>query len=238
MVSMNKKKNISFKSYEKMAEYYFNYVDTKPFNAYYERPGTLKLLPDVKGKKILDAGCAAGWYSKWLLDNGVSEVVSIDFSPKMIGMTEKRLNGKGRVIKHDLNEPLDFLNRNSFDIVLSSLTLHYLKNWDPVMKEFNRILKKNGCLIFSCHHPFMDYTYFNRDNYFETALLEDEWDTNEGPVKVEFYRRPLKDIISPVTENGFQIDILDEPIPTEKFKKTNPVSYKNLLKKPQFLFVR
>jgi len=49
---MNKKKKISFKSYEKMAEYYFNYVDTKPFNAYYERPGTLNLLPDVKGKKF------------------------------------------------------------------------------------------------------------------------------------------------------------------------------------------
>ena len=109
----------------------------------------------------------------------------------MIEMTEKRLNGQGRVIKHDLNEPLDFLKDNSFDIVLSSLTLHYLKNWDPVIKEFNRILKKNGYLIFSCHHPFMDYTYFNRDNYFETALLEDEWDTSEGSVKVEFYRRPL-----------------------------------------------
>lgn len=42
-----------------MAEYYFKYVDTKPFNAYYERPATISLLPSVKGKNVLDAACAA-----------------------------------------------------------------------------------------------------------------------------------------------------------------------------------
>jgi len=57
-------------------------------------------------------------------------------------------------------------------------------------------------------------------------------------LKLNFTEDLYKDIISPVTENGFLIDILDEPMPTEKFRKTNPDSYKNLLKKPQFLFVR
>ena len=76
-------KSISFDSYEKMAEYYFEYVDTKPFNAYYERPATLSLLPSVTGKKVLDAGCAAGWYSEWLIEKGAN-VIALDFSPSMI----------------------------------------------------------------------------------------------------------------------------------------------------------
>jgi len=52
------KDSVSLNSYEEMAEYYFKYVDIKPFNAYYERPATISLLPQVRGKKVLDAGCA------------------------------------------------------------------------------------------------------------------------------------------------------------------------------------
>lgn len=58
------KDSVSLNSYEEMAEYYFKYVDIKPLNAYYERPATISLLPQVRGKKVLDAGCAAGWYTK------------------------------------------------------------------------------------------------------------------------------------------------------------------------------
>lgn len=164
--------SISFNSYEEMAEYYFKYVDTKPFNAYYERPATISLLPQVRGKKILDAGCAAGWYTKWLLDKGAS-VIALDFSPNMIKMTKKRVGNSAKVIRDDLNEPLNFIEDESIDIILSSLTLHYIKNWNLVMSEFNRILNSDGELIISIHHPFMDFRVFNRENYFLTELLDD-----------------------------------------------------------------
>lgn len=231
------KDSVSFDSYEEMAEIYFTYVDTKPYNAYYERPATISLLPEVKGNKVLDAGCAAGWYTKWLLDKG-ADVVAVDFSPNMIEMTKKRVRNKAEVIRADLNNPLDFIADKTIDIVLSSLTLHYIKNWNAVMSEFNRILKDYGQLIFSVHHPFMDFTEFNKENYFLTELLEDEWNTINGKVKVEFYRRPLCDIISSVTDSGFVIDKLLEPMPTEQFKNEMPDTYDKLTKNPQFLFIR
>jgi len=229
--------SISFTSYEKMAEYYFECVDTKPFNAYYERPATLSLLPNVFGKKVLDAGCAAGWYSKWLLDQGAT-VVAIDFSPSMIEMTRKRIGEQGDIRRADLNEPLDFISDQSLDVVLSSLTLHYVKDWEIVMTEFNRVLKPGGSLVFSVHHPFMDFTYFNRENYFLTEIVEDEWETNQGKVKVQFYSRPLSSIISPVIDAGFIIEKLLEPMPTEKFKELHPTTYEKLTRKPQFLFLQ
>jgi SAM-dependent methyltransferase len=151
--------SISFASYETMADYYFKYIDTKPFNAYYERPATLSLLPDVNEKKVIDAGCAAGWYSKWLVDHGAS-VTALDFSPNMIKMTKKRLDGKAEIMQADLNEPLSFIDDSTIDIVLSSLTLHYIKNWELPLSEFKRILKPSGNLIFSVHHPFMDFARF------------------------------------------------------------------------------
>ena len=229
--------SVSLNSYEEMAEYYFKYVDTKPFNAYYERPATISLLPDVKGKKVLDAGCAAGWYTKWLLEKGAS-VIAVDFSPNMIEMTKKRVGNKAEILRADLNEPLKFIEDESIDVVLSSLVLHYIKNWDVVMSEFNRILKKGGQLIFSVHHPFMDFTVFNKENYFLTELLDDEWNTNNGKVKIQFYRRPLSKIITFVIGSGFVLEKLLEPMPIEQFKIEQPNTYDRLTKNPQFLFIR
>jgi len=113
------------------------------------------------------------------LKKGAS-VIALDFSPKMIEMTEKRVGTKAEVVRADLNEPLNFIEDESIDVVLSSLTLHYIKNWDVVMSEFNRILKETGRLVFSVHHPFMDFTVFNRENYFLTELLDDEWEKEQG----------------------------------------------------------
>jgi len=42
-------KPISLDAYNTLAASYASLVDTKPHNAYYERPATLSLLPDVAG---------------------------------------------------------------------------------------------------------------------------------------------------------------------------------------------
>ncbi len=231
--------SVALDSYQTLAEYYLTVVDTKPFNAYYERPGTLALLPDVSGKNILDAACAAGWYTNWLLEHG-AHVTAVDFSPNMIEMTKRRVGDKAKIVRADLNQALDFINDASVDIVLSSLTLHYLKDWTTVMREFYRILKKDGTMVFSVHHPFMDFTVFKRENYFLTELLNDEWDTDThtGKVEVQFYRRPLSQITDAVLNAGFIIEKMAEPMPTSEFQKAQPEIYERLTQKPQFLFVR
>lgn len=229
--------SVSLDSYQQMADYYFSYVDSKPFNAYYERPGTLALLPEVKGKRVLDAGCAAGWYTAWLLDHG-AQVTAVDLSPNMVERTHRRVGERARILQADLNLPLDDLADASFDVVLSSLTLHYLKDWTEVLSEFRRILVPGGTLVFSVHHPFMDFTVFKRENYFLTELLEDEWNTTSGPVKVHFYRRPLSRIVTAVLEAGFLLEKLSEPMPTEEFRAAQPEVYQRLTKRPQFLFLR
>ena len=53
-------KPLALEAFEQLAEAYARLVDTKPHNAYYERPATLSLLPDVAGLRVLDAGCGPG----------------------------------------------------------------------------------------------------------------------------------------------------------------------------------
>lgn len=229
--------SLSFHAYEVMAEYYYTHVDEKPHNAYYERPAMVSLLPTVKGKRVLDVACAAGWYSKWLIDQE-AQVTAMDFSPAMIAMTRRRVGDRATLIEADLNGGLSFLKDQFFDVILSSLTLHYIRDWYPVMEDFYRILKRGGYLVFSVHHPLMDYLLLNREDYFSIELIEDTWRTPQGEIEVEFYRRPLREIFSPLFVSGFIVEVLHEPMPTDDFKEAMQKEYEKLLKKPMFLFAR
>lgn len=234
---MEKKKGLSYAAYEEMAVYYAQYVDKKPFNAYYERPALLSLLPDVQEKQVLDVACGAGWYTQWLLQQGAS-VTAVDFSPSMIEMTRRRVGQQAVIIQGDLNGPLDYLQDESIAVILSSLTLHYIRDWDHVFREFYRVLAPLGYLVFSVHHPFMDFTRFKRENYFSTEIIEDVWSTHQGMVEVQFYRRPLKEIVNPLLQGGFLLEALEEPMPTEEFHREMPEVYDRLTKNPTFLFIR
>jgi SAM-dependent methyltransferase len=228
---------VSIESYNAMAESYESYVDTKPWNAYYERPATLSLLPEIKNKKVVDLGCAGGWYTKYLLDKG-ADVTAVDVNKNMVEITKKRVQNRCVVIHADLNNGLGFIEDNSVDIVLASLVLHYIKNIGKVFSETNRILKTGGEIIFSIHHPLMEFTFFKRENYMDIELLEDEWDMGGEKTKVQFYRRPLSKMLQPLIDSGFCIERIAEPAPTEAFKEKLPEAYERLLKRPNFLFIK
>ena len=231
-------KPIALEAYEILAEAYASAVDTKPHNAYYERPATLSLLPEVRGKRVLDAGCGPGVYTEWLRSNG-AEVVAVDASPKMVELAKRRLGETFDVRQADLSKPLTFLGSASFDVVLSPLTMEYIEDWGSTFGEFHRVLRPGGYFILSVTHPFFDYTYFQSKNYFETELVGSEW-RGFGTVKVHMpsFRRSLEATINPLIESGFRLERILEPRPTEKFKEADPKDYEELLERPCFLCIR
>lgn len=228
---------IALDAYQELAEAYAAKIETKPHNAYYERPATLSLLPDVRGKRVLDAGCGPGLYAQLLKDRGAN-VVSLDASPKMIELARKRLGDDADLRIADLGKPLE-LDPVSFDLVLSPLVMDYIEDWHATFAEFHRVLKPGGQFIFSVGHPFSDYLYFKSEKYFETEFVGSEW-LGFAPVKVYVptFRRSLGSIFAPLTDAGFTIEKVIEPMPTEEFKKADPRHYAELSSMPAFICLR
>ncbi len=224
-------------AYNEMAENYNRLIDHKPHNAHYDRPNTLALFDDVKEKSILDAACGPGKYAEILLSKGAT-VLGFDLSPEMIKLAKTRNRNQGEFFVHDLAEPLKMIKDESFDYVLCALAMHYLKDWNLTIREFNRVLKPEGRLIVSIEHPFFEYNYYNSTEYFKTELVKCIWSGFGKPIEMNSYRRSLNNCILPFTENGFYIDKLVEPLPVKEFEELDPKHYKELNEFPAFMCIK
>ncbi|QFF99115.1 class I SAM-dependent methyltransferase [Psychrobacillus glaciei] len=224
-------------SYNQLANDYEHNVDKMSlFNTEYERPAMIKLLPsDIKNKKVLDAGCAAGWYMSQLINLGAN-VIATYISPKMVVATKRRVGEDAKVLCLDLENELPFEDK-SFDLIVSSLVLHYIKDWSKPFSEFRRILKPRGTLLFSVHHPFMDIKLSKNDDYFSNELIIDQWEREGNLIEVPFYRRPLHEIMNE-TLAYFTLKKVNEPQPTKEFQMKEPVKYEKLMKNPHFMIVK
>jgi len=111
-----------------------------------------KMLTDFQGKRVLDLGCGFGWHSRYAVENGASSVIGIDISQRMLDEARSKTTSSDiRYICMPI-EDMDF-QPDSFDIVISSLVLHYIKSFENVLRKVSNCLVKGGELVFSVEHP-------------------------------------------------------------------------------------
>lgn len=223
-------------AYDELSETYSAHEDD-PYCADLEFPAMTNLVPGVDGKRILDAGCGCGRYAEWVLDHG-ADVVAFDASEEMVERTRERVGDRATVHRANMERSLEFADDGAFDGVVSGLSLHYVADWRRVFTEFARLLRPDGFLAFSTHHPLDDYLAYEDVNYFETGQEHMTWSVSGGEVDVPFYHRPFSEIVTPLVETGFRLDELVEPTPTETFEGKKPESYQKRLERPTFLCIR
>ena len=92
------------------------------------------LLPDFAGKRVLDLGCGYGWHCIYAAEHGAAAVTGVDLSEKMLAVArEKTTAPQVTYIRGDMAETP--FPPESFDVVLSSLAIHYLPSFTDFLER-------------------------------------------------------------------------------------------------------
>jgi ubiquinone/menaquinone biosynthesis C-methylase UbiE len=103
-------------------------------------------IPNNKKLYLLDAGCGTGLLLAKLKTERSNVITEgIDFSASMLSVAKNK--NTGAILKEaDLDKPLPYKD-DTFDIITSVLVIYNLPNPKKTIKEFKRVLKKDGILI-------------------------------------------------------------------------------------------
>ena len=117
-----------------------------------EFPDVLGLLAPTAGENILDAACGTGRYTAAIAERG-TVVRGLDFSAEMLAIARRRMPTT-EFHEADLTKPLPFLSHH-FDAILCAQALKHIPDLGFTMREFARVLRAGGRVVFSVTHPGM-----------------------------------------------------------------------------------
>jgi len=132
-----------------------------------EWPTLRALLPELRGKRILDLGCGFGWFARWAREQGAAEILGIDVSEKMLERAKEMTSAAAIAYQQADLEEVE-LPAARFDLVFSSLALHYIENLERLLISVRTALVPDGWFVFSMEHPVY------------TAPLQPGWVEYEG----------------------------------------------------------
>jgi SAM-dependent methyltransferase len=209
-----------------------------------EWPALQALLPNLTGRRALDLGCGFGWFCRWVREQGAVSVLGIDVSEKMLARAAEATCDPAIAYTRADMERLE-LPPASFDLVYSSLALHYVENLDRLISIVHRSLAPSGSLVFSVEHPIF------------TAPSEPRWSTNaagrktwsvdsyleEGPRTTDWLakgvikrHRTLGSYVNMLIRAGFVIRHVEEWGPTQEQVAAKP-NWADERQRPPFLLI-
>jgi Methylase involved in ubiquinone/menaquinone biosynthesis len=216
-------------------------------NILIEKPSLFSLCPKLNGKAVLDLGCGYGENCNEFEKRGAKKVIGIDISEKMLLVAkEKNMNDTITYIQMCMEDIGDL--RENFDVVFSSLAIHYVNDFPKLCNDIYKLLNPNGYFIFFQENPINtcftngnrwtkdisgNVLYANLSNYSIDGVRKSKWFVDN----VIKYHRTFSTIINSLVEAGFMIEKILEPIPDLKIRNEHP-EYINDIHKPDFLIIK
>jgi ubiquinone/menaquinone biosynthesis C-methylase UbiE len=226
------------------SEFFKGYMDLRSsesgFNSAVEEPAVYSLLPPLNGLRILDIGCGFGKFVSFCLQNGAELVSGTDISQNMITEAMKRIKDPRASFTVTAAEDFD-ADKNSFDLVVSSMCFHYVKDIKPVFEKVAFALKEEGLFVFSVEHPIctsllkgwcssdgVDKNHWPVDDYKKETMRVSDWFI-KGVIK---YHRTVETYVNEFINAGFSINRLLEPGPTTNSVAERPEFSEHLRRPP------
>jgi SAM-dependent methyltransferase len=185
-----------------------------------ERPVIVELLGDVRGARCLDLGCGTAAFGRELLERGAAAYTGVEASARMMTAARDTLAGTGGVLVDGRIEDYAYPVA-AFDLVMSRLALHYVRDIGSIFTAISRSLVSGGRFVFSVEHPVI--TSCSRgwrpgtqrqdwivDDYFREGAREVEWLGG----RVTKYHRTVEDYFGAIKGAGLFVDDVREGRPT------------------------
>lgn len=224
-------------------------------HSHLEKPAMYSALGSIRGKTILCLGCGAGEECAHIKSLGAKKVVGVDISKSLIHTAKKNFPNIDFQVM-DM-EKLKFA-QSSFDLVYSSLVLHYVKDWTKVLSAVRRVLKQDGTFLFSTHNPIywsalkkedenekLQILGYKKDkktkeievygDYLNVRKINDVW---YDSFKVTYYHKPFSSILKDILKSGFKIIDCIEPRPLDSAKRIDLELWKKSSKLPLFVIFK
>jgi SAM-dependent methyltransferase len=198
----------------------------------------LRLLGDLKGKRVLELGCGRGAAAIAFAGQGAS-VIAIDAS--RAHLTEARRTAERAEVRVEWHEgdiaDLAFLRADSIDTVFSAHTIGEVEDVGRVFRQVHRVLRPQAAFVFSYEHPLALCVAREvpvgpgasasppppelplgrpelRRSYFDDASVTVDVDGD----MVTLYPRTLSSVFMGLTRAGFRVEVFAEPVPVASFE--------------------
>ncbi|PKH26360.1 SAM-dependent methyltransferase [Enterobacterales bacterium CwR94] len=200
-------------------------------------------LPDLQQACVVDLGCGYGWFSRYAASQGARHVLGLDLSVKMLeqarAMTDDPCIDYQRADMADLT-----LATAQYDVIYSSLALHYIENLTPLMATLFAALKPGGTLLFTAEHPI--FMAASAPDWVTAGDGQRSWPVNhyqqegqrithwfaEGVVK---YHRTLGTWVNTLIAAGFWIQHLEEWGPSAEQIAAHPALAEEQMRPMMFI---
>jgi SAM-dependent methyltransferase len=182
----------------------------------------LRLIGDVRGKRVLDLGCGEGANAVAFARAG-AHVIAVDREVDALAQGRRRADeAEVRVEWHpgDVAD-LAFLRADSIDVTLAVGLLAEVEDVDRLLRQVHRVLRAGAPFVFSYEHPMA--LAVSRDDAAPGGLPLGRLEVRRsyfepGPVHVRregaelmLYPRTVGDVFAALHRAGYRVDTLLEP---------------------------
>ena len=196
-------------------------TDTATYGPWCPTEEELRLLGDVKGKRILEIGCGGGQCSIAFARQGAT-CIGIDLSDAQIAYARRLAAQEGVTVdfRQGRAEDLAAIPDASQDIVFSAYALQYVRDIERALQEIARVLRPGGRMVISLDHPFRDcfwdpdideLTGYPARSYFQRGAMD--WRFAASGVRMRSYHWTIGDWVRMIHNAGLDLRAILEPTP-------------------------
>ncbi|MET9265708.1 class I SAM-dependent methyltransferase [Amycolatopsis sp. NPDC004079] len=170
-------------------------------------PVLLRLLGDVRGRRVLDAGCGNGYFSRMLAERG-AQVTGVEPAASLVSFAREKSAADISYLQADLAH---LPGLEPFDAVVCSMVLMAIPDWKPAMRACVEALRPGGLFVFAIVHPAFEElfgTWREHGEYRRKEYLAEYEIVGRG---ASDFHRPISAYLNEVAALGCRVREVVEP---------------------------